>query len=470
MPATSDTRPPLLPVQGLASAAEALSTGRVTSRALVDVHLDRIAALNPLLNAFRTVRQDGARAEADAADKRLARGDRAPLLGVPVAVKDDTDLVGETTPFGSGGTHPTATQDAALVRRLRDAGAVIVGKTTTPELGQWPFTEGPGFGVTRNPWATDRTPGGSSGGSAAAVAAGLIPAATGSDGAGSVRIPSAWCGLVGVKPSRGLVPTGPQHEPFHGLTCHGPLARTVEDAALLLDVLADTGTRHAVAAAQDPGRRLRIGLSFRTPIGVPGKVHPDVREATEQLADRLRALGHDVVHADPGHELAGALFLPRGMHGVHEALRDLGQGATVEERTRTHARIGSLLGGPVLRAARALERPLAARMGRLFDRGVDVLLTPTTAKTALRIGELEGRSYWPTGTAIEAACPFAFPWNVVGWPGVNVPAGLDTTGVPIGVQLLGRTGDEPLLLSLAGQLERAQPAPPAWPVLAGLTV
>jgi amidase len=456
---------PALPVRGLAASARALADGSTTSRALIDAHLARIALLDEHLNAFRVVRADGARTEADAADARLAAGHRLPLLGVPVAIKDDTHITGETTPFGTGGTHPTAGADAALVTRLRDAGAIIVGKTNTPELGQWPFTEGPGFGASRNPWALDRTPGGSSGGSAAAVAAGLVPAAVGSDGAGSVRIPAAWCGLVGVKPTRGRVPTAPEAEPFHGLTCHGPLARTVGDAALLLDVLAGTGRRYTQAAERDPGR-LRIGLSWRTPLGVPGRVHPDVRTAVQGLAQRLRELGHEVIDAEPEHQLAGALFLPRGMHGVHEALGAMGDAAHVEGRTRTHARLGSLLGGPVLAAARALERPLAARMGRVFAR-VDVLVTPTTASPALRIGELHGRSYWPTGTAIEAACPYAFPWNVVGWPGVSVPAGTDASGVPLGAQLLGRTDDEELLLSLAGQVERAGDAPP-WPPLAGL--
>ncbi|MCW3016557.1 MAG: amidase [Solirubrobacterales bacterium] len=456
---------PALPVHGLAASAQALAAGTTSSRVLVDAHLERIAALDGHLNAFRVVRIDGARAEADAADARLAAGDRLPLLGVPVAIKDDTDITGETTPFGTGGTHPSAAADAALVTRLRDAGAIIVGKTNTPELGQWPFTEGPGFGASRNPWALDRTPGGSSGGSAAAVAAGLVPAAVGSDGAGSVRIPAAWCGLVGIKPTRDRIPTGPQLEPFHGLTCHGPLARTVGDAALLLDVLADTGRRYSDAAQRDPGR-LRIGLSWRTPIGVPGKVHPEVRAAIEVLAERLRGLGHEVIAAEPAHHLAGALFLPRGMHGVHEALRAMGDTVDVEGRTRTHARLGAFLGGPILAAARALERPLAAGMGRVFQR-VDVLVTPTTASPALRIGELDGRAYWPTGVAIETACPFAFPWNVVGWPGVSVPAGTDASGVPLGAQLLGRTDDEELLLSLAGELERTG-EPPAWPPLAGL--
>jgi amidase len=438
--------------------AAALAAQETTSSAHVDATLARIEERAPALGCFRIVCTDQAREEADAADERLAAGERLPLLGVPVAIKDDTDLTGYTTQFGSGGSHPLAETDSPLVTRLRDAGAIIVGKTTTPELGQWPFTEGPGFGVTRNPYDLERTPGGSSGGTAAAVAAWIVAGAVGSDGAGSVRIPAAWCGLVGIKPTRDLVPVGEDHYAFHGLTCHGPLARDVADAALMLDVLADSGTRHADAAARGAEggpAGLRIGLSFHTPWFVPGKTDPQIRAATLRIADVLRGLGHTVTDVAPRHEAAGALFLPRGTNGVRGALAALGTGAEVEGRTHAHARLGAILGGPLLAGARRLEPWLAGRMSKTFDE-VDVLLVPTTAKRALRIGALDGRSYWPTGTAIEAACPFAFPWNVVGWPGVNVPAGLDEGGVPLGVQLLGRAGDEERLVELAAQLETVE--------------
>lgn len=449
---------PRVRTEGLRRQAAALAAGEVSATDLTDETLARIEAIDPRLGAFRVVRADGARAEAAEADRRLASGDRAPLLGVPVAVKDDTDLAGETTPFGSGGAHVAKDADAVLVARLRAAGAIVVGKTTTPELGQWPFTEGPGFGAARNPYDTRRTPGGSSGGAAAAVAAGLVAGAVGSDGAGSVRIPASWCGLIGIKPTRDRVPTGPEGDWFHGLTCHGPLARDVADAALLLDVLADTQTRYADAAArgasEGPGR-LRIGVSFRTPWFVPGKVHPEVRAAVRRVAAVLRELGHDVVDSEPAHQLAGVLFLPRGTNGVRRALAALGPDATVERRTREHAFLGGLLGGGLLAGARRLEPFLARRMSRVYE-SVDVLLAPTTAKPAFRIGQFEGHRWLPTSTAIEAACPFAFPWNVVGWPGINVPAGLDAGGVPLGVQLLGRADDEELLLALAAQLETVE--------------
>ena len=290
------------------------------------------------------------------------------------------------------------------------------------------------------------------------MAAGLVAAAVGSDGAGSVRIPAAWTGLVGIKPTRELIPTGEAGDLFHGLACNGPLARDTHDAALLLDVLAATGSRFSDAAArgasQGPGP-LRIGLTFATPWFVPGRIDPQVRASVLRIADVLRELGHEVVDADPNHGPAGMLFLPRGTNGMRRGLKALGPGAEVEKRTRDHARLGGALGGPVVAAAKALEPWLARRMSSAFDH-VDVLLAPTTAKRALRLGLLDGKSYWPTATTIEAACPLAFPWNVVGWPGINVPAGLDDNGVPLGVQLLGRSDDEPQLIALAAQLETVE--------------
>jgi amidase len=459
------TEAPAAQYEGLREQAAGLAALEISPPALLERTFDRIDAVNAELGAFRVLRRERAWEEAAEADRRLRAGERAPLLGVPIAVKDDTDVLGESTPFGCGGDLLAKEEDAILVGRLRAAGAIVVGKTTTPELGQWPFTEGPGFGAARNPYDTTRTPGGSSGGSAAAVAAGLVAGAVGSDGAGSVRIPAAWCGLVGIKPTRDRIPTGPEGEWFHGLTCHGPLTRSVDDAALLLDVLADTGTRYADAAAREPGR-LRIGVSFATPWIVPGKVHPEVRAAVRRLAAVLAELGHEVVDTEPDHRMAGLLFLPRGTNGVRRALAAMGPDASVERRTREHAFLGGVLGGPVVAGAKRAESWLAGQMSKVYER-VDVLLAPTTAKPALRIGQFDGKRWLPTSTAIEAACPFAFPWNVVGWPGINVPAGTDSQGVPLGAQLLGRDDDEERLLSLAAQLEQVERwderRPPAYP-------
>ena len=208
------------------------------------------------------LREDAARAEAAAAQERLDSGERAPLLGVPVAVKDNFDLAGEVTSHGTGIAHTPAAHDCEVVLRLRAAGAVIIGITTLPELAAFgQFTESATWGVTRNPWNATRTPGGSSGGSAVAVTAGMAALAVGTDGGASVRVPAAMCGLVGIKPQRGRIPLTPLGEHWHGLAHAGPMARTVADAALLLDVLAGAGTTYADAAASrpvafaSPGRR-----------------------------------------------------------------------------------------------------------------------------------------------------------------------------------------------------------------------
>ena len=199
----------------LTEQARRIAAGELGPLELLDETLARIEAGQPTLNAFRRLRPAAARAEAAEAERRLAAGERRPLLGVPIAIKDDVDLAGEPTAFGCPGRFPVAARDSAVVTQLKAMGAVIVGKTNTPEIGLWPFTEGPAFGATRNPWSLEHTPGGSSGGAAAAVAGGLVAAAIGSDGAGSVRIPAAWTGLVGIKPQRGRISTMPDPESFH---------------------------------------------------------------------------------------------------------------------------------------------------------------------------------------------------------------------------------------------------------------
>ena len=442
-----------------------LAEGEVSAEELVELSLERIEAAGAL-NAFRCVRAKHARTEAREADRRRARGERAPLLGVPVAIKDDVDLEGEESRYGCPGSFEPRARDCEAVRRLREAGAVIVGKTNTPELGQWPFTEGSAFGATRNPWSLAHTPGGSSGGAAAAVAAGLVSAAVGSDGAGSVRIPAAWTGLVGIKPQRGRISTWPDAEAFNGLTCLGPLTRTVADGALLLDVLSGPhpGDLHrppppaepyAVAAQREPGR-LRIALSERIPFsGAPARLDRRVREAVGRLAEALEELGHEVVRDDPAYRLIGLTFMPRSMAGLREWMGRLPDPSLLDERTLNNARLGRLLGGPVLALARALERPLQRQVGRIFRR-VDVVLAPTTARPPEPIGAIAGLGHWATDKVVVGACPYAWPWNVLGWPGVNVPAGLTAEGLPLGASLLGPANSESRLISLAAQLERAE--------------
>ncbi|AYV31214.1 Acylamidase [Streptomyces sp. ADI95-16] len=463
---------------GLVEMATALAEGAVSARQLTEDALVRIEAAQPSLNAFRIVRAEAALAEADAADRRLAAGERLPLLGVPLAVKDDMDVAGEPTSFGCAGEFPPKSADSEAVRRLRAAGAVVLGKTQTPELGQWPFTEGPAFGDTRNPWNPDYTPGGSSGGSAAAVAAGLVPAALGSDGAGSVRIPAAWTHLVGVKPQRGRISTWPEPESFHGLTVNGVLARTVADAALLLDAAGgpDPGDLHrppqvsAVEAARRAPRRLRIALSFGMAFTATAKsLDPVVRSAVERLAGRLEALGHEVVPEDPRYGPIGLTFTPRATAGVRDLASRVPNPALLDPRTREAVRTGRLLGGLPLRISRRAEGALRRRVGEIFGR-FDVVLTPTTATPPLRIGALAGLGALDTDRAMIAACPYAWTWNVLGWPGINIPAGFTPDGLPLGAQLLGPGHSEPLLLSLAAQVEAAEAWGRHWPAGAGVGV
>jgi amidase len=406
---------------------------------------------------------DDARAQAREAERRLAAGESAPLLGVPIAIKDDVDLAGHPTSFGCPGEFAAAEADCAMVAQLKDAGAVIVGKTNTPEIGLWPFTEGPAFGATRNPWSLDHTPGGSSGGAAAAVAGGLVSAAIGSDGAGSVRIPAAWTNLVGIKPQRGRISTMPEPESFNGLTVIGPLARTVGDAALLLDLLSAPvdGERHrppgaegsfSGAAEREPGRQ-RVGLALNIPFsGAPARLDPEIASAVEDCAADFEGLGHSVEVLDAPYGLwPGISMMPRGNGGVRSWSRRAPERRRLDARVQRAAGHGSWL-RPLMPTARLAERFAQRRFASIFQ-SFDVLLTPTTATAPLPVGHCEELSAWQTDKAIVAACPYAWPWNVLGWPGINVPAGFTEAGLPIGAQLLGPANSEALLISVAAQLE-----------------
>ncbi len=406
---------------------------------------------------------DEARAQAREADAALARGDRRPLLGVPVAVKDNVAVRGQYASQGTGSPEPVAERDAEQVRRLRDAGAVLLGLTTLPELALWPFTESPTWGDTRNPWSTGHTPGGSSGGSAAAVAAGIVAAATASDGGGSIRIPAASCGLVGLKPQRGRVPLGPEVdgtalgqevEHWLGLSSAGILTRDVVDQALVLSVLAG-----ADLPVVDPGP-LRIAWS--TSGAVPARLAPAVRGALDGTLEVLRGLGHTVVPADPDLTGVRESFLTRYGVGAAADLAGLADPTRTEPRTRAVAAVGRRTPPRLVRRARALGEAAAERLTTLPG-GADVLVTPVMPSPAEPVGAHKGR-----GTLATAGrrTPFTVPWNVTGQPAVSVPAGLSSAGLPLAVQLVGRPGEEALLLGLAAQLERVTGFPDRRPPLA----
>jgi amidase len=438
---------------GPVALARLLADGTVSATELATGTLARIEATQPTLNAFRRVRATAALHDAAEADRRLRAGERAPLLGVPIAIKDDVDLAGEPTAFGCPGDFPPATRDCAMVGLLRGAGAVIVGKTNSPELGQWPFTEGSAFGVTRNPWQPDHTPGGSSGGAAAAVAAGVVPGAVGSDGAGSIRIPASWTNLVGIKPQRGRVTTAPAPELFYGITTTGPLARGTADAALLLDVLSGASdTAFLDAAGRDPGR-LRIGLSLRPPFTTyRPRLDPRIDAAVRRLAGVLTDLGHDVVRAEPSYGLVGLNFLPRSTAGLHEWLPRIPDPTLLDPRTLANMANGRRVGRHLIGLARATAGRLERRIGRIFS-DVDVVLAPTTAAPPPQVGAWASLGANALNKAMVTACPYAWPWNVLGWPAVNVPAGFTADGLPVGAQLLGPSHGEARLISLAAQLE-----------------
>lgn len=321
-----------------------LADGALTAPMLLEVYLQRIERLDSHLRAYRVVQFDRARAEAEAAQQRLDAGERLPLLGVPIAIKDDVDIAGEVTTYGSAGHGPAATSDAEVVRRLRAAGAVIIGKTNVPELMIMPFTESLAFGATRNPWCLNRTPGGSSGGSAAAVAAGLAPVALGSDGGGSIRIPCTWCGLFGLKPQRDRISLEPHDGAWQGLSVNGPIARSVMDAALLLDATTTVPGpegEFVAAAARQPGR-LRIALSTRVPTPLPVRCGKQELAAVHQAGALLRDLGHDVVVRDPDYPASTyANYLPRFFRGISDDADAQAHPDRLEARTRAIARLGS---------------------------------------------------------------------------------------------------------------------------------
>jgi amidase len=445
---------------GAAEQAQMLAAATITAPALLEIYLDRIARLDPQLRSFRVVVAETARREALAAQRRLDAGERRPLLGVPVAIKDDCDVAGELTACGSSAVSVPAARDAEVVRRLREAGAVIIGKTNVPELMIFPFTESLTFGVTRNPWDTAFTPGGSSGGSAAAVAAGLVPLALGSDGGGSIRIPSGWCGLFGLKPQRDRVSLSPHDDAWCGLSVNGPIARSVQDAAVFLDATStnpgpDGG--FVAAAATHPGR-LRIALSTKVPPPLVVRVGKQQLAAVEAAGALLRDLGHQVVVRDPDYPLSAVYgnFLPRFFRGIYDDVRVMPHQDRLEKRTRNMARIGSLITERQIAKVRAAEAALAGRIQAIYD-DVDVVLTPNNAAGPSRIGAYQRRGGIASLLAVSQRVPFCEIWNMTGQPAAAVPWGLDGNGIPLSIQLVGRPGDEATLLALSAQIEAARP-------------
>ncbi|MTD54243.1 amidase family protein [Amycolatopsis pithecellobii] len=430
--------------------AEAVRAGELDPVRLTERVLDGIEAADRVVGAFRKVRP-----EAVAEARELARRSdlaRLPLAGVPVAVKDVTEITGEYASSGSAATTTElSTEDSLVVRRLRAAGAVIVGITRVPELCCWPMTDSPD-GIARNPWQPAYTAGGSSGGSAAAVAAGLVPVAHGTDGLGSIRLPAAMCGLVGIKPGADLLGEGG----WYGMSTHGSLATTVADAALLLGVLAG---RPDLARVGGPGR-LRVAVSSEVPL-TRAPVPKPLRDAVDRVADVLTAAGHAVERATPRYGIEPALgILGRWFAGPAEHADGLDK-TLLQPRTRTHVRIGD-----TLRKAR-LIRPgtknrWLARAAEFFGR-YDILVTPALATLPPKAARWHERSCLANAIPSIRLAGFAGLWNLAGYPAISVPAARHGHDLPIGVQLVAGPQGEARLLALAAQLEAHNP----WPRLPG---
>ncbi|MFC0004523.1 amidase [Micromonospora siamensis] len=432
--------------------ARGVRRGDVSATQVVADHLEHISRADADLAAFRTVRGGEAITEAEKVDEQEDLAN-LPLAGVPVAVKENTAVAGLPTWNGSAACRtPVAEADHEVVRRLRGAGAVILGSTRMPELGLWAATDDPSA-VTRNPWDLTRTPGGSSGGAAAAVAAGLVPMAHGNDGLGSIRIPAACCGLVGLKPGRGVIPCQLGAEDWFGLTEHGVLTGTVADAAVGFQVLAGRRVEKLV-----PPPRLRVGVSLRSPVR---GVHPDQpnRDAVTAAGRLLAAAGHDTVPADPVYStslgLQGmATWFAAAAADVRAAGLDT---STLQRRSRRHVALGEWAQrrGYVKEADRAAWRERA--IGFFADHSVDLLLTPALAAAPPEAVAWSDRS-WRANMAVNVRyAPYAAPWNVAGLPAIVVPVGRRPDGLPVAAQLVGPPGSELLLLGVAGQFEMQAP-------------
>jgi len=445
---------PTLPATATEIAA-GVRSGALSAPDVVAAALDRIATRDDRLGAFQVVRT--AKAAADAAEvARRVDLAQLPLAGVPIAIKDSVPVAGEPmrngSPLSPDGPQPA---DHPVVARLKAAGAIVVGITRVPELCFFAATDSP-FGITHNPWDLDRTPGGSSGGSAAAVAAGMVPVAHGADGLGSIRIPAACCGLVGIKPGSGVVPAHLGPNDWYGMAENGPLATTVADAALVLSVMADNPE---LAEVREPDRALRIGVSTKPPvIGV----RPDIEHlrAVVRTVRMLEAAGHHVERVDPPYPKNTLPVLARYFAGVSIDAEGLDR-SRLDRAVRFYVALGDRVRAHNL--VKDADRDQFRTHLAGYFANLDLLVTPTLATPpieAARWGQRSGPRVFAAGARYA---PYPAPWNYAGYPAVSVPAGLHPqTGTPMAVQLIAPDGSEQLLLGVAELLERLAP----WPRVA----
>jgi amidase len=448
-------------------------SGEVSARELVQTSLDRIEELNPRLNAFVDVFADEALAAADAVEP----GDERPFAGVPIAIKNNRAVEGQRLTFAAEFFGDfVAPYDHNVTRRLKDAGFIVVGSTTLPEYGILPVTEGRRFGPTRNPWDTERTPGGSSGGSAAAVASGMVPVAHANDGGGSTRIPAACCGLVGLKPQRGRVSLAPEVGGTF-LVVDGVLTRTVGETAQILDVLAghelgdafwapEPEQPFADAAVQEPGR-LRIALTTTLPLP-DAPLDPVCARAAHDAADLLRSLGHEVVEEEAPWQIPGTLDLFTASFGPGIATQ-IAFAAMIAGREPTEADMEPLSWAiwNVCKEIDSTQALSAEFQLQGFGRAIvgwtaqyDAVLTPALAEAPVPIGTIDASSADPMADFARSGAftPYAAISNITGSPAISVPLyQREDNGLPLGVQLIGQPAQEGALLALAAQLEAACP-------------
>jgi amidase len=448
--------------------ARLIRSGELSPVELVRAYLERIEALNPQLNAYVTVVAESALAAAEAAERRVGQGgELPPFHGVPVGIKDLNATAGiRTTCSTKTYSDLVPDVDHNVVRRMRAAGFIVLGKTNTPELGSFAVTESELNGACRNPWDLSRTPGGSSGGAAAALAAGLLPVAQGNDGGGSIRIPSSCCGLFGIKPSRGRVSQGPDlGDVLFGLDTDGPIARTVADAAALLDVMAGYETGDPYWAAPPPRPfadevgdapgRLRIAVTTRRIWDSP--LDPECVAAVDQAAALLEELGHSVEEADPGWTDPAVFPALRTLFQSLIAYHPIDDFSVLEPGNRILAEAGSRTSSIELVRALMVLQAYARRVVGFFD-DFDVVLSPVLAQPPIAVGAVFAEDDpWQVGSAMMDFMPYTPVANITGQPAVSVPGHWTADGLPVGVQLVGRPTDEATLIRLAAQLEQARP-------------
>ena len=427
--------------------AKAVRAGELDPVQVTKEALARIAAVDGVVGAFRRVRGDEALAEALALKERSDLAE-LPLAGVPIAVKDVTEVAGEYAGWGStAGDQQPFDADGAIVTRLRAAGAVIVGLSRVPELCIWPMSDTVD-GIARNPWEPTYVAGGSSGGSAAAVAAGLVPCAHGTDGLGSVRLPAAMCGLVGIKPGAGVVRD--DVDGWFGMSTHGSLATTVADAALLLGVLAE---RPELAEVPSPGK-LRVAVSTQVPF-IRSPVPKELTAGVDLVAELLGGAGHQVETATPRYGVSAvAGILARWFAGPAEQAENFDR-ALLQPRTRAHVQLGNLLRGAGL-VRESTKQSWIARAEEFFAEH-DVLVTPTLATLPPKARRWHERRWLANVVPSIRVGGFTGLWNLAGYPAMSVPVGRCSSGLPIGVQLVAAPGGESRLLGVAAQLETLNP-------------